>query len=205
MPAPVGAVTRVWPRPAGQPSRGPERPQEAREVDGAWGHFTRRQTIAFMFMLQILATNLRGLTGGSQGLGYPVPQGWSPDFVDVPFYWAMLALAALALAASWGIRRSRLGLGLLAIRDDEDRALAHGVPAWGWKLAAFAMAARDLALRPDQIEDVHNLQALRVEEIGKIVTSCQGFEKIKEQLAATQPTANQNPAGPRSETKRITE
>jgi len=98
-------------------------------------------TIAFMFMLQILATNLRGLTGGSQGLGYPVPQGWSADFVNVPYYYAMLVLAGVALAASWAIRRSRLGLGLLAIRDDEDRALALGVPAWGFKLTAFAVSA----------------------------------------------------------------
>src|SRR5256885_11242862 len=92
-------------------------------------------TIAFMFMLQLLATNLRGLTGGSQGLGYPVPQGWSPDFVDVPFYYAMLALALLALGVSWWIRRSKLGRGLLAIRDDEDRALALGVPARAFKMA----------------------------------------------------------------------
>ena len=98
-------------------------------------------TIAFMFMLQILATNLRGLTGGSQGLGYPIPRGWGPDFVDVPFYYAMLVLALIALAASWWIRRSKLGLGLLAIRDDEDRALALGVPTWACKMTAFAISA----------------------------------------------------------------
>ena len=71
-------------------------------------------TIAFMFMLQILATNLRGLTGGSQGLGYPAPEGWSPRFVDVPFYYAMLGLAAVAVLAAWWIRGSKLGLGLRA-------------------------------------------------------------------------------------------
>ena len=98
-------------------------------------------TIAFMFMLQILATNLRGLTGGSQGLGYPVPQGWGPDFVDVPFYYAMLALAALALGVSWWVRRSKLGLGLLAIRDDEDRASALGVRARAFKMTAFVVSA----------------------------------------------------------------
>jgi branched-chain amino acid transport system permease protein len=98
-------------------------------------------TIAFMFMLQILAMNLRPVTGGSQGLGFPIPQGWSPNFVDVPFYYAMLLLAGLALAISWAIRRSQLGLGLLAIRDDEDRALSLGVPTWGFKVGAFAVSA----------------------------------------------------------------
>jgi branched-chain amino acid transport system permease protein len=81
-------------------------------------------TIAFMFLLQILATNLRQLTGGSQGLAFPVPRDWSPDLFDVPYYYATLALAGLALLTSWLIVRSRFGLGLLAIRDDEDRALA---------------------------------------------------------------------------------
>jgi branched-chain amino acid transport system permease protein len=98
-------------------------------------------TIAFMFMLQILATNLRGLTGGSQGLGFPTPQDWGPDFVDVPFYYAMLILAGLGVAVSWWIRRSKLGLGLLAIRDDEDRALSLGVPTWAFKMTAFVVSA----------------------------------------------------------------
>jgi branched-chain amino acid transport system permease protein len=98
-------------------------------------------TIAFMFMLQILATNLRGLTGGSQGLGFPTPQDWPADFVDVPFYYAMFALAALGIALSWWIRHSKLGLGLLAIRDDEDRALSLGVPTAAFKMTAFVVSA----------------------------------------------------------------
>jgi len=95
-------------------------------------------TIAVMFMLQILATNLRGLTGGSQGLAFPVP-GWGAAF-DVPFYYAMLALAATSLTVSWSIRRSRFGLGLLAIRDDEDRARSLGVRTEVSKLAAFVVS-----------------------------------------------------------------
>jgi hypothetical protein len=44
---------------------------------------------------------------------------------------------------------------------------------------AFAMAARDLGLRPDQVEDVQNVKAVRVEEIEKAVTSGKRFEKLK--------------------------
>jgi branched-chain amino acid transport system permease protein len=98
-------------------------------------------TIAFMFMLQILATNLRGITGGSQGLSYPVPSQWPPTFFDIPYYYAMLALAGLALLVSWLILRSRFGLGLLAIRDDEDRALALGIATGPYKTAAFTISA----------------------------------------------------------------
>jgi branched-chain amino acid transport system permease protein len=97
-------------------------------------------TIAVMFMLQLLAENLTGLTGGGAGLGFPIPP-WRGDFYNIPFYYAMLVLALLALAVSWWIRRSKFGLGLLAIRDDEDKALAIGVPARTFKLTAFVVSA----------------------------------------------------------------
>ena len=97
-------------------------------------------TIAFMFMLQLLAENLVGLTGGGAGMGFPIPH-WRGDFYNIPFYYAMLAMALLALVTSWWIRRSKFGLGLLAIRDDEDKALAIGVPARAFKLTAFVVSA----------------------------------------------------------------
>jgi branched-chain amino acid transport system permease protein len=97
-------------------------------------------TIAMMFMVQLLAENLVGLTGGGAGLSFPVPP-WSGDFYNTPFYYAMLLMALVALAVSWWIRRSKFGLGLLAIRDDEDKALAVGVPAHAYKLLAFIISA----------------------------------------------------------------
>jgi branched-chain amino acid transport system permease protein len=97
-------------------------------------------TIAFMFMLQLLAENLVGLTGGGAGLSFPVPP-WGGDFFNTPYYFAMLVLAIVGLAASWLIRQSKFGLGLLAIRDDEDKALAVGVPTRAFKLTAFIVSA----------------------------------------------------------------
>jgi branched-chain amino acid transport system permease protein len=97
-------------------------------------------TIAMMFMLQLLAENLVGLTGGGSGLSFPVPT-WSGDFFNTPYYYAMLSLALIGLAVSAWIRRSKFGLGLLAIRDDEDKALAVGVPARSFKLTAFVVSA----------------------------------------------------------------
>ena len=97
-------------------------------------------TIAFMFMLQLLAENLVGLTGGGAGLAFPIPP-WRGAAYDVPFYYAMLVLAFFGLLVSWWIRRSKFGLGLLAIRDDEDKALAVGVPARAFKLTAFVVSA----------------------------------------------------------------
>jgi branched-chain amino acid transport system permease protein len=98
-------------------------------------------TIAFMFMLQLLAENLVKLTGGGGGLGLPYPHDWGGDFFNTPYYYAMLLLAVLGLVTSWWIRRSKFGLGLLAIRDDEDKALAVGVPTRAFKLTAFVISA----------------------------------------------------------------
>jgi len=97
-------------------------------------------TIAFMFMLQLLAENLVGITGGGGGLSFPIPN-WSGDFFNTPYYYVMLLLATVGLGASWLIRHSKFGLGLLAIRDDEDKALAVGVPTRAFKLTAFVISA----------------------------------------------------------------
>ncbi|MCL6596177.1 MAG: branched-chain amino acid ABC transporter permease [Firmicutes bacterium] len=97
-------------------------------------------TIAFIFLLQLLAFNLQGITAGSTGLPLPTPP-WTGAFFNVPFYYATLVLAVAAVGVAAWVRRSKFGLGLLAIRDDEDRALGFGVPTGVYKLAAFVLSA----------------------------------------------------------------
>ncbi len=98
-------------------------------------------TIAMFFIAQLMAYNLRGLTKGSTGLNLPIPFDWSGDFFNVPFYYVTLAILLLAIAISWWVRNSKYGLGLLAIRDDEDRALGLGVKTGPSKLVAFVISA----------------------------------------------------------------
>jgi branched-chain amino acid transport system permease protein len=98
-------------------------------------------TIAMFFIMQLLAYNLTGLTNGSIGLGLPIPTDWSGDFFNIPFYYVTLAILLLAIAISWWVRHSKFGLGLLAIRDDEDRALGLGVKTEPSKLVAFVISA----------------------------------------------------------------
>lgn len=97
-------------------------------------------TIAVMFIFQLFAYNLNGWTGGSQGLQLQQPT-WSGDFFNLPFYYVGLVVSAVALATSWWVRRSKFGLGLLAIRDDEDRARSLGIRATRTKLVAFVISA----------------------------------------------------------------
>ncbi len=96
-------------------------------------------TIAFFFIAQLSATNL-SVTGGSSGLIPPIPN-WAAATFNNPFYYAALVIAALAVLASWLIRRSRFGLQLRAIRDDEDRAAGLGVRTMPVKLSALVLSA----------------------------------------------------------------
>jgi branched-chain amino acid transport system permease protein len=95
-------------------------------------------TLTLLFIVQQLAFNLRSLTKGSQGL--PVPQ---PNFVsdfDRPYYLAMLGLLAVTMLACWYVTGSKLGLMLLAVREDEEKARGVGVRVTGAKLIAFGLS-----------------------------------------------------------------
>jgi len=98
-------------------------------------------TIAMFFILQLLSYNLRDITNGSTGLSLPIPTDWSGDFFAFPFYYVALTLLIVSVAIAWWVRNSKYGLGLLAIRDDEDRALGLGVKTGPSKLVAFVISA----------------------------------------------------------------
>lgn len=97
-------------------------------------------TIALFFIFQLLAFNLKGLTNGSSGIFFPFPT-WESDLFNLPFYYVALALLLLILSLSWWIRHSKFGLGLLAIRDDEDRAFGLGINIQWYKLGAYVLSA----------------------------------------------------------------
>ncbi len=97
-------------------------------------------TIAIFFIFQLMAYNLRSLTGGSAGLSLPTVL-WSGDFFNLPFYYAAFVVFLMALLVSWWVRSSKYGLTLLAIRDDEERARSLGVHADPSKLGAFVISA----------------------------------------------------------------
>jgi branched-chain amino acid transport system permease protein len=95
-------------------------------------------TIAVFFIFQLLAYNLRSVTDGSAGMSLPFPRWLAVEYNDY-FYMAALVVAIIAIAAAWAVRRSPFGLKLLAIRDDEDRALGLGVRTARVKLTAFVL------------------------------------------------------------------
>lgn len=102
-------------------------------------------TIAMLLIFRLLALNLRDITKGAGGISQPLPP-WTPEFSRMPFYYYMLVCLAVVLLVSAYIRRSRFGLGLIAIRDDEGKAEMVGVNTTLYKAIAFGISAYFVAL-----------------------------------------------------------
>ncbi|MFE4956024.1 ATP-binding cassette domain-containing protein [Streptomyces sp. NPDC056653] len=85
------------------------------------------------------------LTGGLSGIHVPSPEifRYSLDGITHPFRYTMTVLVVLILCVAgvaW-LRRSRLGLMMLAVRDNERAAAAEAVNTVRTKLIAFGIAS----------------------------------------------------------------
>ncbi len=96
-------------------------------------------TIAVFFIFQLMAADF-SFTNGTTGLASPFLP-WQAATYGNPFYFMALGAAAVTITIAWLIRRSRFGLQLRAIKDDEDRALGLGVRTMRVKLSAFMLSA----------------------------------------------------------------
>ena len=94
-------------------------------------------TVAFLFLVQVIAVNWVELTNGTAGLTLPLPT-WDRDIINWPFYYVLLGILALQLLLAWWVRRTKLGMGLVAIREDETKAATIGISLPVEKMIAFA-------------------------------------------------------------------
>ena len=97
-------------------------------------------TVAFLFLMQQVAVNWEDVTGGTAGLLLPLPT-WGIDVINWPFYYALVAILAVQLLMTWWIRRSKFGMGLIAIREDETKAATIGINLPVHKVAAFVASS----------------------------------------------------------------
>ncbi|HKI99255.1 MAG TPA: branched-chain amino acid ABC transporter permease [bacterium] len=86
-------------------------------------------------LMEQLTINLGWLTGGSNGLKV------TPGNRVLAMYYASLGVVAAVVVASWLIERSRLGLALKTIREDEEVAEDFGVPTFRVKAQALILSA----------------------------------------------------------------
>lgn len=113
------------------------------------GDYLAIVTLGFGEIVPDLATNLKPLTGGPNGLqadpasfgGLSLGQLGAIPGNSKYYFWLLLALVALVVVALRNIERSRLGRAWVAIREDEIAAAATGINTVSGKLLAFAIGA----------------------------------------------------------------
>lgn len=86
-------------------------------------------------LMEHLTINLGWLTGGSNGLKI------APADRVVPMYYLSLGVVASVLLVAWLLGRSRLGLAMQTIREDEEVARDFGVPTFRVKAQALMISS----------------------------------------------------------------
>lgn len=99
------------------------------------GAYFSLATFALVKLMEQVTNNLRDLTGGSSGLKILAENR------VVPTYYAMLGLLVAAMVTAMVISRSRLGLGMKSIREDEGVARDFGVPTRRIKIQALMISS----------------------------------------------------------------
>jgi branched-chain amino acid transport system permease protein len=98
------------------------------------GHYFAICTLGLALVMTAIVSNLE-IAGGNIGLVLPLLRG------EVLFYELALGLLVLATLAVFWLSRSRFGLGLIAIRENEEGAAVMGVNTTLYKVLAFMLSA----------------------------------------------------------------
>jgi branched-chain amino acid transport system permease protein len=108
---------------------------------GLRGSYFALVTLAFAEVLRVLAS-VASITGA--GVGTLVKLDLRVAALQFQsravFYWVILGLVAIALIVTRLIERSRFGVWLIAVRENEDAAMALGVNATAIKVAAMVIS-----------------------------------------------------------------
>lgn len=94
-------------------------------------------TMTISLIFQFLILFFEGVTYGSLGIVLPRP----PTFSKTYAYFAMLGLMLLTNLVAHLVAKSKIGLALRAIRDDEDAAEMTGVNTFAYRALSFGISA----------------------------------------------------------------
>jgi branched-chain amino acid transport system permease protein len=105
------------------------------------GHYFAIASLSLVGVLRELVNNATDLTGGGMGLNIPLASG-SSILADATFFfyamWGLLLATALMLIV---VSISKLGFGLVCIRQNETAANMIGLNATLYKSVAFGLSA----------------------------------------------------------------
>ncbi|WP_322778585.1 branched-chain amino acid ABC transporter permease [Frankia sp. Cas4] len=112
------------------------------------GDYLAIVTLGFGEIVQLLANNVDGVTGGSRGVfGVPplsldvgaLHYAWG--LAPLPYYYLLLAVVIVVIVVFGRLERSHVGRAWAAIREDEFAAEISGVATVRMKLLAFSIGA----------------------------------------------------------------
>jgi branched-chain amino acid transport system permease protein len=113
------------------------------------GHYFAIGTWVVAEVFRLIASQLSALGGGS-GISLPASivtaMAPSRQLREFLMYWVALALVVIVLAAIVLLLRSRYGLALTAIRDNEIAARSNGVDVTRTKLVVYVLTAFGTAM-----------------------------------------------------------
>lgn len=101
------------------------------------GDYFALGTLGLGEILRVIITQGGDITGGATGLLLPS----SAYSSMMPYYYLGLGLAVASTVVAWLVIRSRIGLALVCIRDDEQAACACGIAMLRYKILIFAIGA----------------------------------------------------------------
>ena len=113
------------------------------------GDYLAIVTLGFGEIIEIVANNLSGVTGGPAGAPGIIPQfsfhlfsinyAWTGTVL--PYYYLILGVAVIFMVAFSFLEHSRVGRSWTAIREDEVAADSVGINALKYKVMAFSIGA----------------------------------------------------------------
>ena len=99
------------------------------------GAYFSLATFGLIHLLELLAFNLKSLTGGSSGIMVKV------EYRLTLAYYFTLGLCVVTIGLVSLLTRSRLGLAWMAIREDEEAARSFGINTFKYKFVALIISA----------------------------------------------------------------
>ncbi len=106
------------------------------------GRYIAIVTMAFCEIMRTLEVNLDGLTRGSRGIPNIPKIGFGEfNFSRTVQYYLILAIVVLTMIVITRLMNSRVGRGILSVKDDDIAASAMGVNPFRYKVMTFAIAA----------------------------------------------------------------
>lgn len=111
------------------------------------GHYLAMLTLAFSVIVSQVLTNWVDLTRGPSGLvniPWPDPLSLGPFTITIAgreqYYAFVVVITAVMIFFAWAIQHSRLGMSLMAIREDEVAAGVMGIDTRLCKTLAFGLS-----------------------------------------------------------------